>query len=36
MELAKLLVANWDTIGLIFTNIVALFMQPPKRKNKEA
>lgn len=20
---------NWDTIGLIFTNIIALFMEPP-------
>ena len=23
---------NWDTIGLILTNILALFMNPPRRR----
>ena len=32
MELATLLLSNWDTIGLIATNIVALFMRPPGKK----
>jgi hypothetical protein len=23
---------NWDTIGLVLTNIIALFIKPPFRK----
>lgn len=26
-------VANWDTIGLIFTNIAALFIQSPIKRS---
>ena len=32
MELADLLLSNWEVIGLIFTNILALFKTPPGKK----
>lgn len=34
MELLKFLVNNWDTIGLLFTNIIALFMKSPMEAKK--
>jgi len=32
MEIASIILSNWDTIGLIVTNIIALFMRPPGKK----
>jgi hypothetical protein len=34
MELLTTISANWDVIGLIISNIVALFVKPPLRKEK--
>lgn len=33
MEILEFVAANWETLGLIITNIVAYYMNPP-RKNK--
>lgn len=33
IALTTLLIEHWDTIGLILTNVIALFVNPP-RKNK--
>jgi hypothetical protein len=33
INVMNLLLGNWEVIGLLMTNIVALFMNPP-RKNK--
>lgn len=33
MEFLTFVANNWDTVGLLVTNIVALYMNPP-RKNK--
>ena len=32
MELLNVLLENWDTVGLIITNAIALFVKPPFRK----
>ena len=34
MEVISVLLDNWEVLGLILTNIVALFMQPPFRKKE--
>lgn len=33
INVMNLLLGNWEVIGLLMTNVVALFMNPP-RKNK--
>jgi hypothetical protein len=35
MELLKFVGTNWDTIGLLVTNIIALYINPPKKRGKE-
>jgi hypothetical protein len=32
MDLITLLLTNWDTVGLIFTNIIALLVKSPLEK----
>lgn len=34
MELIEFIVKNWEVIGLLVTNIAALFIPPPKRGKK--
>ena len=34
MEWFEHLVANWDILGLILSNIIALFLHPPFRAKK--
>ena len=35
MELLTVLLQNWDTVGLIITNAIALFIKPPFRKSDD-
>lgn len=35
VALLEIIIRNWETIGLIFSNIVALFIHPPGRKPKK-
>lgn len=35
MELLSFVAQNWDTIGLIVTNIVAYLINPPKKFRKQ-
>lgn len=35
MEIIKFLVTNWDTIGLLVTNVIAYLAPSPKQKRKE-
>jgi hypothetical protein len=34
MEILNFLVDSWEIIGLLITNIAALFMHPPFREKK--
>jgi hypothetical protein len=31
MEILEFLTTNWDVLGLLVTNVVALFVKPPLR-----
>lgn len=31
--IADFLINNWDTIGLLVTNVIAYFMKPPRKNN---
>lgn len=33
-DFLRFLVDNWDVLGLIFTNIIALFVEPPLRRKE--
>jgi hypothetical protein len=34
MEVLQFLAVNWDVLGLLVTNIAALFVKPPKLNKK--